>query len=78
MTLRAFLVLMVVTMFAIAVGDHFAQQFAAPGMERTFSVLAIAAPIVAPAAWLLGRLGWIKGRFEVGRKGQPQRDGGEA
>ena len=78
MTLRAFLVLMVVTMFAIGVGDHYAQGFAAPGMERTFAVLVIAALIVAPAAWLLGRVGWIKGRFEVGRKDPSQRDGGKA
>jgi hypothetical protein len=78
MTLRAFLVLMIVTMFAIAVGDHFAREFSAPGMERTFSVLVIAGLIVAPAAWLLGRLGWIKGRFEIGGKNRSQRDGGEA
>jgi hypothetical protein len=78
MTLRAFLVLFVVTVFAIAVGDHFAQGFAPPGFQRTFSVLVIAALIVGPVAWLLGRIGWIQGRLELGRKHDTQGDGGGA
>ena len=68
MTVRAFIVLLVVTVIAIWVGDRYAVEFTAPGMERSFAVLVIAAAIVAPAAWLLGRIGWIKGRFELGRK----------
>ena len=68
MTVRAFIVLLIVTVFAIWIGDMFAVDFAAPGIERTFGVLVIAAAIVAPVAWLLGKIGWIKGRFELGRK----------
>jgi hypothetical protein len=78
MTVRAFIVLLVVTVIAIAIGDHFAQGFAPPGLERTVSVLAIAAAIVAPVAWLLGRLGWISGRLEFGRKDRAHRNGGGA
>lgn len=78
MTLRAFLVLFVVTVIAIAIGDHFAQGFSAPGFQRTFSVLVIAALIVGPVAWLLGRLGWIQGRLELGRKRDSQSNGGGA
>lgn len=78
MTVRAFILLMIVTVVAIAVGDHFAEGFTAPGMARTFAVFVIAGAIVAPVAWVLGRIGWIKGRFELGRKNRPQRDGGEA
>jgi hypothetical protein len=68
MTVRAFLVLMVWTVFAVAVGDHVARDFAAPGLERTFAVLVITALLVAPVAWLLEKAGWIRGRFEWGRR----------
>ena len=68
MTVRAFIVLMLWTVVAVAVGDHFARDFAAPGLERTFAVLVITALLVAPVAWLLERMGWIRGRFEWGRR----------
>jgi hypothetical protein len=79
MTVRAFVVLLVVTVLAIWLGDRIAQDFAAPGLERTFTVLVIAAAVVAPAAWLLGRIGWINsGRIEFSRNSQPPRNGGQA
>jgi hypothetical protein len=78
MTVRAFILLMIVTILAIGVGDHFAERFTSPGIERTFAVFVIAGAIVAPVAWLLGRIGWIRGRLELGRKNGPQRDGGGA
>lgn len=89
MTVRAFIVLLIVTVFAIWVGDSVAQDFAAPGLERTFSVLVVAAAIVAPVAWLLEKLGWIRGRLDLARRRaerqeqlrqqqQRQRDGGAA
>jgi hypothetical protein len=81
---RVFLFLLLVTVGAIWVGDVVARQYAAPGMERTFAVLLVAAAIVAPVAWLLERLGHIrKGKVELGRRGERtgsngQRDGGAA
>ena len=78
MTVRAFIVLLIVTIVAISIGDHVARDFTNPGLERSFAVLVIAAIIVAPVAWLLGRIGWIQGRFEVDRPRQPPRNGGEA
>jgi hypothetical protein len=82
---RVFIVLLLITVFAIWVGDTVAQDFAAPGLERTFAVLVVAAAIVAPCAWLFGKLGWIRrGNVEIGRKraadDKPasQRDGGAA
>ena len=86
MTVRAFIVLLVVTVIAIAIGDHFAERYTAPGLERSFGVLMIAAAIVAPIAWLLGKIGWISGRYEPGSRksddrgssdpSTPQRNGG--
>ena len=84
MTVRAFCVLLLVTVFAIWVGDTVAADFAAPGLERTFSVLVVAALIVAPAAWLLEKLGWIrKGAVDFAGRRSPtdaprSRDGGAA
>jgi len=79
MTVRAFVVLLLVTVFAIWVGDRVAADVTAPGLERTFSVLLVAAAIVAPVAWVLGRIGWIRGRLELGRKrAAERRDGGRA
>jgi hypothetical protein len=68
MTVRAFIVLLLVTVIAIAIGDHYAQEWTAPGLERSFAVLVIASVIVAPAAWLLGRIGWISGRLDLSRR----------
>ena len=60
MTVRGFIALLCVTVFGIWLGDRIADDFAAPGLERTFAVLVIAALAVAPAAWLLEKLGWIR------------------
>jgi hypothetical protein len=68
MTVRAFIILLGVTVVAIAIGDHFAERYTAPGLERSFGVLVIAAAIVAPVAWLLGKIGWISGRYEPGSR----------
>jgi hypothetical protein len=78
---RVFVLLLAVTAGAIWIGDTFASDFAAPGMQRTFAVLAIAAAIVAPVAWGLERFGYIRrGNVELGRKhaADRQRDGGQA
>jgi hypothetical protein len=81
----AFFVLLLVTVAAIWFGDSFAEGFAAPGMERTFAVLVIAAVAIVPVVWLLDRLGMIrKGNVELRRKPAApqtpasQRDGGAA
>ncbi len=86
----AFFVLLAVTVVAIWFADSFAEGFAAPGMERTFAVLVLAAVALAPAVWVLDRLGLIrKGNAELRRKpaasqssasqaGASQRDGGAA
>ncbi len=84
MSPRVFLFLLLVTAGAIWIGDLVAQQYAAPGMERTFGVLLVATAIVGPVAWLLERLGYIrKGKVELGRRrdasrSNDQRDGGAA
>ena len=82
MTVRAFIILLVVTVIAIWIGDRIASDFAAPGLERSASVLLIAAAIVLPVGWLLERIGWISGRLEFGRRPakaeNEQRDGGAA
>jgi hypothetical protein len=65
----AFFVLLAVTVAAIWFGDSFAAEFAAPGMERTFAVLVIAAVAIVPAVWVLDRMGLIrKGNVELRRK----------
>jgi hypothetical protein len=65
----AFFVLLAVTVAAIWLGDAFASDFAAPGMERTFAVLVIAAVAIVPAVWVLERMGLIrKGNVELRRK----------
>lgn len=82
MTVRAFIVLLIVTLVAIFFADRVAQGFSAPGLERTFTVLVISAAVVAPVAWLLGRIGWITGRLDLGARrtssGQSPRNGGQA
>lgn len=82
MTVRAFIVLLIVTVLAIFFADRIAQGFAAPGLERTFTVLVMAAAVVAPVAWLLGRIGWITGQLDLGNRrtpsGQSPRNGGQA
>jgi hypothetical protein len=78
MTVRAFIALLLITVVAVGIGDHFATRFAAPGLERTFSVLVITAAIVAPCAWLLEKIGWIRGRLELGRRREQPHDGGQA
>lgn len=79
MTVRAFIVLLIVTIIGITLGDHIAKEFAAPGLERTFTVLVIATLLVAPSAWILGRLGWINsGRIEFSRQSKPPSSGGQA
>jgi uncharacterized membrane protein YfcA len=79
MTVRAFIVLLVITIIGIALGDRIAKDFAAPGLERTFTVLVIATLIVAPCAWILGRMGWINsGRIDFSRNSQPPSSGGQA
>jgi hypothetical protein len=78
---RVFVLLLAVTAGAIWIGDTFAAGFAAPGMQRTFAVLAIAAAIVAPVAWGLERFGYIRrGNVELGRgrAANEPRDGGRA
>jgi len=86
----AFFVLLAVTVAAIWFGDSIAAEFAAPGMERTFAVLVIAAVAIVPAVWVLDRMGLIrKGNVELRRKPAAlqvpasqtpasQRDGGAA
>ena len=84
MSPRVFLFLLLVTVGAIWVGDLVATEYAAPGLERTFAVLVVAAAIVAPVAWLLERFGYIrKEKVELGRRrdrngSNGQRDGGAA
>jgi hypothetical protein len=89
MTVRAFVVLLLVTVAAIGVGDWVARDFTAPGLERSFAVMVVAAAIIAPVAWLLERAGWIRGgwdpaqareerRRREGAAGQGQRSGGDA
>jgi hypothetical protein len=78
---RVFLFLLLVTVGAIWVGDTLAEGFSPPGLQRTFAVLVIAAAIVAPVAWLLERLGFIrKEKVELGRRkpATEPRDGGAA
>jgi hypothetical protein len=80
---RVFVLLLFVTVGAIWVGDSVAQAYSPPGIQRTFSVLVIAAAIVAPVAWLLERLGYIrKEKVELGRRrdgaAKRQGDGGAA
>jgi hypothetical protein len=85
MSPRVFVFLLLVTVAAIWIGDTVAAEYAAPGLERTFSVLVIAALIVAPVAWILERLGFIRREnFELGRRGKArkgadgERNGGAA
>ena len=83
MTSRAFIVLLILTMVGIYFGDRVADDFAAPGMERTFAVFVITGAIVLPAAWLLEKIGWIRGGLDLSRKRtdaarSAPRDGGAA
>jgi len=78
MTVRAFIALLLITVVAVGIGDHIATRFSAPGLERTFAVLVITAAIVAPFAWLLEKVGWIRGRLELGRRRQRTDDGSQA
>lgn len=65
MTLKGFLFLMAVTIATVMVAGLMAEQYAAPGFERTAVVAIITACVVFPAARWAERRGWISGNLRL-------------
>lgn len=71
MSRNGFILMMIATVVAIAIGATIAERYTGPGWNRTLMVGAIAAAIVFPIAMLAERLGWIKGKFDPSKLGTP-------
>jgi hypothetical protein len=71
MTRNGFIVLMIVTVVAIAIGALIAERYTDEGFGRTLMVGAIAAAIVFPVSWLAERFGLIKGKLDMSKLGAP-------
>ena len=76
MTRNAFIVLLLLTVGAIALGAQIAERYAAPGIGRTLIVAAFTALVVFPAAKFAERRGWIRGGLEFSKMGRGR--GGDA
>lgn len=76
MTRNAFVLLLVLTVGAIAVGARIAEHYAAPGLGRTLIVAAFTALVVFPAAKFAERRGWIRGGLDLSKMGRGR--GGDA
>ena len=71
MTRNGFLLLLLITVGAIALGDAIAGRYTGPGLSRILLVAAITAAIVFPVARLAERFGLIKGSFHFSRADAP-------
>jgi hypothetical protein len=71
MSRNGFILMMIATVVAIAIGAMIAERYTGPGWSRTLMVGGIAAVIVFPIAMLAERLGWIKGKFDPSKLGTP-------
>ena len=69
MSRNGFILLLVVTVVAIALGDAIAKRYTDPGAVRILLVAGITAVIVFPLARLAERFGWIKGSFDFSKIG---------
>jgi hypothetical protein len=78
MTVPGFIFLLIAAVAGITVGAHFAESWAAPGLERTFAVALITAAIMFPAAKLAEWFGWIRGGLNMGGAGEGDRRRDEA
>lgn len=76
MTRNAFIVLLLLTVGAIALGAQIAERYAAPGIGRTLIVAAFTALVVFPAAKFAERRGWIRGGLDFSKTGRGR--GGDA
>jgi hypothetical protein len=76
-TRNAFIVMLLLTIGAIAVGAQIAERYAAPGLSRTLIVALFTALVVFPAAKFAEHRGWIKGELDfskMGRRGNGAQD----
>jgi hypothetical protein len=63
---KAFLILMVVTVVTVVLAAKLAERWFAPGFERGIVIAVIAALVVFPLTRLFERLGWVKGSWSPG------------
>ncbi|MBN9429278.1 MAG: hypothetical protein J0H09_22510 [Burkholderiales bacterium] len=68
MTRNVFIVLLVIAILAVTLAINIAERYTAPGLGRTLMVAGITAAIMFPAGWIGERLGFIKGKFEYGKR----------
>ena len=66
MKVKAFLILMVVTVVTVVLAAKLAERWFAPGFERGIVIAVIAALVVFPLTRLFERLGWVKGSWSPG------------
>ncbi len=71
MTRDGFILLLILTVGAIALGDAIAGRYSDPGLARSLLVGAITAAIVFPVARLAERFGLIKGSFHFSKADAP-------
>ncbi|MFP5406189.1 MAG: hypothetical protein ACLGHY_07555, partial [Gammaproteobacteria bacterium] len=72
MSRNGFILMLIVTVIAIALGDAIAGHYTEPGLLRILLVGAIAGAIVFPVARLAERFGLIKGSFAFSKAGAPR------
>ena len=70
MTRNGFVVMLLLTVGAIALGAQVAERYADPGLGRTLIVAPFTALVVFPAAKLAERRGWIKGELDFSKLGR--------
>jgi hypothetical protein len=70
MTRNGFIVMLLLTVGAIALGAQVAERYADPGLGRTLIVALFTALVVFPAAKLGERRGWIKGELDFSKLGR--------
>ncbi|MET0506850.1 MAG: hypothetical protein ABWZ78_01550 [Burkholderiaceae bacterium] len=66
MKVKAFLILMVVTVVTVVLAAKLAERWFAPGFERGIVIGVIAALVVFPLTRWFERLGWVKGAWSPG------------
>ncbi|MGD9944669.1 MAG: hypothetical protein AB7L76_25420 [Burkholderiaceae bacterium] len=68
MTRNVFIALLVITLVVVTLAIEIAERYTEPGLGRTLMVAGITAAIMFPIGWIGERMGYIKGKFEFGKR----------
>ena len=65
MKVKAFLILMAVTVATVMLSAELGERWFAPGMERAVFVGIVTCAVVFPLSRFFERIGWVKGSWNV-------------